>query len=142
MCEGGKVSLYLFSVIILYRVFINRDLKKGNGRSGSMGVIPLIISPAPVSPGSETVVLRIDCLNVRCCNEVEKRDEIGSMFEDCKLDILGLSEIKLREEEELNFGGVGGFRFGVGRRGKARDGVVVLMNKRVWMCVREIRRIN
>ena len=30
----------------------------------------------------------------------------------------------------------------MGRRGNAREGVAVLMNERVWMCVREIRRIN
>ena len=39
---------------------------------------------------------------------MEKKDEIGSMFEECKLDILGLSETKLREEGELSFGGVYG----------------------------------
>ena len=40
---------------------------------------------------SESEVLRIGCLNVGCSSEVEKRDEIGSMFEKCKLDILSLS---------------------------------------------------
>ena len=29
-----------------------------------------------------------------------KRDEIGSMFEECKLDILGISETKLRGGRE------------------------------------------
>ena len=72
------------------------DLGQGNGRSGSVGVLFSIIAPVPVRPGSESGVLIIGCLNVRGCNEVEKRDEIGSMFEECKLDILGLSETKLR----------------------------------------------
>ena len=31
-------------------------------------------------------------------------DKIGSMFEECKLDILGLSERKLRGEGEFSFG--------------------------------------
>ena len=61
-----------------------------------MGALPSIIAPGPVCPGSESGVLRIGCLNVRGCNEVEKRAEIGSMFEEFKLDILGLSETKMR----------------------------------------------
>ena len=70
-----------------------------------------------------------------------KRDEIGSMFDECKLDILGLSESKLRGEGELSFGGVRCFKSGVGRR-TARERVAVLMNECVWLCVREIRKIN
>ena len=70
---------------------------------GGVEVLPSIISPAPVRPGSESGVLRIGCLNVRVCNEMEKRGEIGSMFEVCKLDILGLIETKLRGEGELSF---------------------------------------
>ena len=42
---------------------------------------------------------------MRRCNEVEKRDEIGSMFEECNLDILGLSETKLGGRESLVLGG-------------------------------------
>ena len=33
-------------------------------------------------------------------------------------------------------------KFRVGRRENAGDGVAVLMNERVWRCVRKIRRIN
>ena len=49
----------------------------------------------------------------------KKRDEIGSMFEECKLDILGLSEKKLRVEGELSNGDVKWFKSGVGRRRNA-----------------------
>ena len=69
---------------------------------------------------------------MRGSNDVEKRDEIGSMFEKCKLDILGLT--KLRGEGELIFRGVRGIKSGVRRRVNAREGVAILM--------REIRRIN
>ena len=41
-------------------------------------------------------MLRMGCLNVRGCGEVEKRDEIGCTFEERKLDVLSLSETKLR----------------------------------------------
>ena len=60
---------------------------------------------------------------MRGCNEVEKRDEIQSMFEECKLDILGLSETKLREVGELSFGGIRGFKSSVGGRRKVKEGV-------------------
>ena len=43
----------------------------------------------------EIGVLRMGTLNVRGCNEVEKKYKIGLMFEECKLDILVLSETKL-----------------------------------------------
>ena len=72
---------------------------------------------------------------------MEKRNEIGSVFVECKLDILGLSEKKLRGEGELSFGGVKGFKSRVGRRSIAREGVAVMMNQSVLMRVREIRRI-
>ena len=68
--------------------------------------------------------------------------EIGIIFEECKLDILGLSETKLRGEGELSFVDVSGFKSGVGRSGNSREGVAVLMNERVWMCVREIKGSN
>ena len=80
------------------------DLGQGNGRSGGVGVLPSIIAEPLFCPGSESGALRIVCLNVRGCNEVEKGDEIGSMFEECKLDILGLNETKLRVLEVSNLG--------------------------------------
>ena len=40
------------------------DLRQGNVRSGSEGVLPSIVAPAPVLPGSKSGVLRIGCLNV------------------------------------------------------------------------------
>ena len=42
-------------------------------------------------------------LSVRGCNEIEKRDKIGRMFKECRLDLLGLSETKLRREIEMSF---------------------------------------
>ena len=46
-----------------------------------------------------------------------KRDEIENMFDECKLDILGLSEAKLKGEGELRFGSLRGFKSRVERRG-------------------------
>ena len=60
-----------------------------------MGFLPSIVAPTPVHPGDKSEVLRIGCLNVRGYNVVKKRNEIGSMFEEFKLNILDLSEKKL-----------------------------------------------
>ena len=60
------------------------DFKQGNGQSGSVGVLPLEIAPTLVRPGNESRLLKMGCLNVRGCNEVEKRDEIGFMSKGCK----------------------------------------------------------
>ena len=118
------------------------DLRQGNGQSGSVGFLPFEVAPTPVRPGSGIRVLRMRCLNVMGCNGVEKRDEIGCMFEECQLDILGLSQTKMRGEGEMSFRGVRGVKSVVGRRENAREGVAVLMNEHIWMCVHEIRRIN
>ena len=48
-------------------------LRQANGRSGSVGIFPLIVSLAPVRHVSGSGVLKIGCLNVRERNEVEKR---------------------------------------------------------------------
>ena len=45
---------------------------------------------------------------------MEKRDEIGRMFEECKLNVLDLSEKKLRGEGELSFGVLEGSNLGWG----------------------------
>ena len=41
------------------------------------------------------------CLNM---SEVERRDEIGCMFEECTLEILGFTETKLRGKGYISFG--------------------------------------
>ena len=67
------------------------DLRQVNGRSGNVGVLPSIVAPALFGPESESGVLRIGCLNVMGSNEVNERNEMGSMFEERKFDMLGLS---------------------------------------------------
>ena len=47
-------------------------------QSGGVGVLPTLVAPS----GKR----KWGCLNVRGCNEVDKKDEIGCMFEECKLD--------------------------------------------------------
>ena len=56
------------------------DHRQSNRLSGSMGFLSLEGVPTPVRPGSGSRVLKVGCLNVRGCNELKKRDEIGRMF--------------------------------------------------------------
>ena len=53
----------------------------------------------------QTLVL--GCLNVRGCSTMEsKRCEIGSMFVRRKMDVLALSETKIKGKEDIAFGEV------------------------------------
>ena len=60
-------------------------------------------TPIPVCPGSRSVTLRVGCLNVRRCCEVEKMDGIGLMFEEKTLNAVGLSETKIRGERRIGY---------------------------------------
>ena len=73
----------------------------------------------------------IGSLNVRGCstNEV-KREMIGRMFVKRKLDVLALSETKMRGKGEVEFGSVYGRRSGISR-GRAREGVALLVSTEV-----------
>ena len=75
----------------IVQCFINMDPRQGNGWNRYVEILPSIVAQAPVHPGSESGVLRIGCLNVRG----------KEMFKECKLDILGMSETKLRESRVL-----------------------------------------
>ena len=78
---------------------------------------------------SQTLVL--GCLNVRGCSTIEsKRCEIGSMFVERKMDVLGLCETKMKGKGEAEFGVVKGRVSGV-ERGRAREGVALLLSERM-----------
>ena len=53
------------------------------------------------------------------------------MFEECRLDILGFRETKLREEGNVSFGNVRGDKSGVSRRGNTREEVAVHLSERM-----------
>ena len=44
--------------------------------------------------------MKVACLNVRGVNEESKREEVGILFKERELDILALSETKLKGERE------------------------------------------
>ena len=67
---------------------------------------------------------------------------MGSLFEEKKLNVFGLSEPNLIGKGEVNFEEVRVFKSGVGRKGRQREGVTVLSNDRLWKCVREAMWVN
>ena len=91
----------------------------------------------PAPKGSS--LRRIGCMNVRGCNEESKKEEIVRMMDECKLDVLALSETKVRGKGEWKMEGVRGYRSG-GRA--AKRGVAVLMSKEMWEGMYEHKEIN
>ena len=66
--------------------------------------------------------IRCGSMNVRGCGVNGKMEEIGRMFNDRKLDVLALSETKLKGKGEVMFGEVNGRMSGVRERERAREG--------------------
>lgn len=87
-------------------------------------------------------VIRVGCLNVRGVNEDMKKVEVGMMFQERKLDILGVTETKLKGKKEVEFGEFKGVVSGVNERVRAREGVGIVMRKEVWEKVREWRQVS
>src|SRR5215469_9411442 len=104
-------------------------MRGGGGRSGSRevglggGALPRLGGRpvnGPGDPGSRIGgILKVCCMNVRGCNREEKREEIGVMFKDEGLDILALSETKLKGKGWVQFGGSRGLMTGVNERIRA-----------------------
>jgi exonuclease III len=72
---------------------------------------------------------RVGCLNVRGCGNEVKREQIGRVLIDRKMDVMVLSETKLKGKGEIKFGEVKGVKSGVSERVRAREGVAILLRK-------------
>ena len=78
-------------------------------------------------------------MNVRGCNSECKRREMGRMMNECKLDILAVSETKMKGKGEWELIGRKGYKSGGDR---ARGGVAVVLHDEMWDCVVEHKEIN
>ena len=87
-------------------------------------------------------VMRVGCLNVRGANAEIKKGEVGLIFRERNLDVLALTETKLKGEGNIDFGGFNGSFSGVNERVRAREGVAIIMKDEWWRCVREFKRVN
>ena len=76
-----------------------------------------------------------------CSTKEDKRCEIGSLFEERKLDVLALSETKMKGKGESVFGAVKGRISGV-MNGRAREGVGLLLSERLMACVVEWKEVS
>ena len=76
-----------------------------------------------------------------CSTNEDKRCEIGSLFEDRKLDVLALSETKMKGKGESVFGAMKGRISGV-MNGRAREGVGLLLSERLMACVVEWKKFE
>ena len=86
--------------------------------------------------------LRIGALNVRGCNDVRKREEIGRLFERREMDVLAMSETKLRGRGEVMFGSVTGRMSGVKVGETAKEGVALIVRKELSDCVKEWKEVS
>ena len=86
-------------------------------------------------------MFKIACLNVQGCNDPAKRECVGRMFEERGLDVLVLSETKLRGTGEWTFGNVVGRVSGVSS-GRAKEGVCIIVGDEWKRCVREWKEVS
>ena len=76
-----------------------------------------------------------------CSTSVGKRCEIGELFERRKLDVLALSETKMKGQGESMFGNVKGRISGI-VNGRAKEGVALLLSDRMNECVTEWKEVS
>ena len=76
--------------------------------------------------------LIVGTLNVRGCNMDEKKCMIVDMFRERKMDVLVLSETKVKGIGEREWEVERVIVSGVSERMRAREGVAVLIKGRLW----------
>ena len=85
--------------------------------------------------------MKIACLNVQGCNDPAKRECVGRLFEERGLDVLVLSETKLRGRGERAFGSAMGRVSGVSS-GRAKEGVCIIVREEWKRCVSEWKEVS
>ena len=84
---------------------------------------------------------KIACMNVQGCNDSAKRECLGRMFAERGLDVLVLSETKLKGKGEVSFGEVSGRVSGVDS-GWAREGVCIIVSEEWKKYVKEWKEVS
>ena len=77
------------------------------------------------------------CLNVRGCGADEKTCMIVDMFKKRKMDVLALSETKVKGEGEREWEGERVIVSEVPDRCRAREEVAVVIKRRLWGSITE-----
>ena len=114
---------------------------------GSRGQQPLILYIFFASENDRRRMGRrrrliVGTLNVRGCNTDEKKCMIINMFKERKMDVLVLSETKVKGTGEREWEGERVIVSGVSERMRAREGVAVVVKGRLWGSVAESKCVN
>ena len=86
--------------------------------------------------------LIVGTLNVRGCGVNEKKCMIVDMFKERKMDVLALSETKVKGKGECEWEGERVIVSGVDERCRAREGVAVMIKRRLWGSVSEYKCLS
>ena len=86
--------------------------------------------------------LIVGTLNVRGCGTDEKKCMIADMFKERKMDVVVLSETKVKGKGECEWEGERVIVSGVNERCRAREGVAVMIKRRLWGSVSEYKCVN
>ena len=121
---------------VAYSLRVGGDIK---GRGGGLGTPPLVESSCIMRTG-----LLVGALNVRGVSSPGtewKMEEIGRMFESRGMDVLALSETKMKGRGEVMFGSVNGRKSGVDA-GHGREGVALIVKEELIEYVREWKEVS
>ena len=86
--------------------------------------------------------LTVGTLNVRGCNVDVKKCMVVDMFKERKLDVVVLTETKVKGKGECEWEGERVVVSGVDERCRAREGVAVMIRRRLWGSVSEYKCVN
>ena len=108
------------------------------GRGGGLGTLPLVKAPT-----KQIQKLYVGSLNVGGCSSmIEKREEIGRLFESRRMDVMALSETKVKGRGEVAFGNVSGRVSGVNEGVRAKEGVALIVKEELKVYVREWKEVS
>ena len=82
------------------------------------------------------------CVECEGVNEGWKRSSVIQVMRERKYDVLALSETKLKGNGMIEWDGVKGVKSGIGERGRAMEGVAVLMNEIMWQDMVEYKEVD
>ena len=114
--------------------------------AGSVGsAAPAFVSTANTERGSDEGKSRrlvFGTLNARGCGADEKRCMITDMFKERKMDVLVLSETKVKGYGERDWEGEKVIISGVSERCRAREGVAMIIKEELWEGVIEYKCVS
>ena len=116
-------------------------ITQGQGH-GAGNPIPCMLYAGERRKIKRQKLLNLGSLNVRGCGMDEKKCMIVELFKERKLDILALSETKVKGSGSREWEGQRVIVSGVSERCRAREGVAVMLSGRMWGKVAEYKCLD